>query len=107
MKKFLTLAACSLLVLSGCGDGGSSSSDGVLKVGVGGDFSQLDPAKADDSITANVLNQTYEGLYTLDTNGNAVPNLATADAEVSEDGLTYTITLKDGEIGRASCRERV
>lgn len=96
MKKFLTLAACSLLVLSGCGDGGSSSSDGVLKVGVGGDFSQLDPAKADDSITANVLNQTYEGLYTLDTNGNAVPNLATADAEVSEDGLTYTITLKDG-----------
>ncbi len=96
MKKFLTLAACSLLVLSGCGGNSGSSSDGVLRVGVGGDISHLDPATADDSITANILNQTYEGLYTLDKDGNAVPNLATADAEVSEDGLTYTVTLKDG-----------
>lgn len=96
MKKLLTLATCCLLVLAGCGSNGGGSSDGVLKVGVGGDIAQLDPAVADDSITANVLNQTYEGLYTLDKDGNAVPNLATADAEVSEDGLTYTITLKDG-----------
>ncbi len=98
MKKILTLAVCSLMVLAGCGgsgDGGSNS-DGVLKVGVGGDISPLDPARADDSITANILNQAYEGLYTLDKDGNAVPNLATADAVVSEDGLTYTITLKDG-----------
>lgn len=97
MKKLLTLAACCLVVLAGCGGSGDGgSSDGVLKVGVGGDISHLDPATADDSITANILNQTYEGLYTLDKDGNAVPNLATADATVSEDGLTYTVTLKDG-----------
>lgn len=96
MKKLFTLAVCSLVVLAGCGGDGGNNSDGVLKVGVGGDISHLDPATADDSITANILNQTYEGLYTLDTDGNAVPNLATEDAKVSEDGLTYTVTLKDG-----------
>lgn len=96
MKKLFTLAVCCLVVLAGCGGNEGGSSDGVLRVGVGGDISQLDPATADDSITANILNQTYEGLYTLDTDGNAVPNLATEDAKVSEDGLTYTVTLKDG-----------
>lgn len=99
MKKLLTLAACCMMVLAGCGGNGgngNASSDGVLKVGVGGDIAMLDPAVADDSITANILNHTYEGLYALDKDGNAVANLATGDATVSEDGLTYTVTLKDG-----------
>lgn len=98
MKKLLTLATCCLMMLAGCGSnsGGTGSSDGVLKVGVGGDTAQLDPAIVDDSITANILAQTYEGLYKLDKDGNAKPLLATADPVVSEDGLTYTITLKDG-----------
>lgn len=97
MKKLLQLAACFLMsatVLTGCG--GGSSNDGVLKVGVGGDTAFLDPAVVDDSITANILAQTYEGLYKLDTEGNPQPLLATALPEISEDGLTYTITLVDG-----------
>lgn len=97
MKKLLQLAACFLMaatVLTGCG--GGSSNDGVLKVGVGGDTAFLDPAVVDDSITANILAQTYEGLYKLDTEGNPQPLLATALPEISEDGLTYTIKLVDG-----------
>ena len=50
----------------------------------------------DDSITANVLAQCYDGLYKLDKDGNVTPNLATELPQVSEDGLTYTITIKDG-----------
>lgn len=97
MKKLLTLAACLLLsatVLTGCG--GGNSNDGILNVGVGGDTAIPDPAIVDDSITANILAQTYEGLYKLDKDGKPQPLLATAAPVVSEDGLTYTITLIDG-----------
>lgn len=97
MKKLLTLASCLLLcatVLTGCG--GGNSNDGILNVGVGGDTAIPDPAIVDDSITANILAQTYEGLYKLDTEGKPQPLLATAEPVVSEDGLTYTITLVDG-----------
>ena len=44
MKKLFTLAVCCLVVLAGCGGNEGGSSDGVLRVGVGGDISQLDPA---------------------------------------------------------------
>ncbi|WP_305037121.1 ABC transporter substrate-binding protein [Plantibacter sp. M259] len=37
----------------------------------------------------------YEGLYRLTDDGEVEPVLA-ADSTVSDDGLTYTFTLKDG-----------
>ncbi|MDD8048575.1 MAG: peptide ABC transporter substrate-binding protein [Thomasclavelia sp.] len=90
MKKLLSYALSALMCLSlltGCG----SSSSADVKVAVGGDTADLDPAIVDDSITANVLNQCYEGLYKLDKEGNVVTSLATDMPEISADGLTYTI----------------
>lgn len=96
MKKLLTFACCFLVlgtVLTGCGSG---KKDGYLYVAVGKNTALLDPSIVDDSVTANILNQTYEGLYRLGSDGKPVPAIAEGDPTVSEDGLTYTIKMKKG-----------
>ncbi len=97
MKKLFSSLVClaMLVSLTGCG-GGSNRDTSTVRAAVGGDIEILDPAIVDDSITANVLAQMYEGLYKLDQDGNAVPNVATDMPEISDDGLTYTIKIHDG-----------
>lgn len=97
MKKLFSSLLCLAMVLglTACGDSGREDKT-TLYAAQGGDIEIMDPAIVDDSVTANVLNQMYEGLYKLDQNGNPVANVATGNAEVSADGLTYTITLKEG-----------
>ncbi len=55
----------------------------------------LDPAICMNSNTSAVLGQLYYPLFRYDKNGN-VENLACESYTVSEDGLTYTFTLADG-----------
>ncbi|MEG0416723.1 MAG: peptide ABC transporter substrate-binding protein, partial [Erysipelothrix sp.] len=80
MKRlFASLMSLAMAVaLVGCGGGDSSSSSTTLRVGSGKDFANPDPAVVDDSVTANVLAQAYEGLYKLGKNGEVEPLLATA-----------------------------
>lgn len=108
MKKFLATAAAATLAatsLLGCGGGSkdivAESGKKNITVAVGGNFANPDPAIVDDSITANVLNQCYDGLFSLDKDGNVQAELAAEiptkeNGGVSADGLTYTIKLKDG-----------
>lgn len=102
MKKILASTAALAMVattLTGCGGSGDITAESGktnLTVAVGGDFALPDPAIVDDSITSNVLAQCYDGLYKLDKDGNVVANLAEDLPTISEDGLTYTIKLKDG-----------
>lgn len=97
MKKlFAGLMSLAMAVaLVGCG-GGDSASTSTVRVGVGKDFANPDPAVVDDSVTANVLAQVYEGLYKLATDGSVETALATAMPTISEDGLTYTIKIREG-----------
>ncbi len=102
MKKILASTAALAMVattLTGCGGSGDITAESGKKnltVAVGGDCALPDPAIVDDSITANVLAQCYDGLYKLDKDGNVIANLAEDLPTISEDGLTYTIKLKDG-----------
>lgn len=102
MKKILASTAALAMVattLTGCGGSGDITAESGktnLTVAVGGDFALPDPAIVDDSITSNVLAQCYDGLYKLDKGGNVIANLAEDLPTISEDGLTYTIKLKDG-----------
>ena len=102
MKKILASTAALAMVattLTGCGGSGDITAESGKKnltAAVGGDFALPDPAIVDDSITANVLAQCYDGLYKLDKDGNVIANLAEDLPTISEDGLTYTIKLKDG-----------
>ena len=59
----------------------------------------LDPIQADDLYANDEVSRAYEGLYQyhyLKRPFVLVPNLAEAMPEVSKDGRTYTIRLKQG-----------
>jgi oligopeptide transport system substrate-binding protein len=56
----------------------------------------LDPQQATDGTSFEVIADYTDGLYQMDKDGKAVPALA-ADTKVSDDGLTYTFTLKDAK----------
>ncbi|NUN65938.1 peptide ABC transporter substrate-binding protein [Pseudanabaena biceps] len=57
----------------------------------------LDPADANEFFISNVFYNTLERLYTYKEGSNEiVPQLATAMPKVSEDGLTYTVPVRQG-----------
>ncbi|WEF25688.1 peptide ABC transporter substrate-binding protein [Paracoccus sp. S3-43] len=56
----------------------------------------LDPAKNADVEGSDVLRQLFEGLMNEGPTGAMVPGMAESHAE-SEDGLTYTFTLRDAK----------
>jgi peptide/nickel transport system substrate-binding protein len=96
----VTLSACASSDrdsgAEGEGEGEQAQSGGTLVFGAASDPTNLDPAFASDGETFRVLRQMYETLLTTEPGGTeAVPGLA-EDFEVSEDGLEYTFTLREG-----------
>lgn len=55
----------------------------------------LDPALAQGTHDSWILQHVFERLMTYDQEGNLVPGMAKEEPVISEDGLTYTFTLKD------------
>lgn len=74
---------------------GEPTYGGTVTVGVTQDFDSLDPHKAEQAGTKEVLFNIFEGLVKMDENGNLVPAVA-EHYEISEGGMLYTFTLKDG-----------
>lgn len=118
MKKWLTLLLMSLvaIVLAACTaseDAGSddstenkpsegveseSNTDGekILYLNNGNEPTSFDPSIGFDSISWDPLNNLMEGLVRLDA--NLEPKEAMAEKiDISEDGLTYTFTLRDAQ----------
>ena len=78
--------------------GSASSGDAELVVGLPQDLdNSLDPYQITAAGTREVLFNVYEGLVKPDTDGNFVDAVA-SEHEISEDGLTYTFTLRDGVV---------
>ncbi|MDL1903147.1 ABC transporter substrate-binding protein, partial [Anaerolineae bacterium CFX9] len=59
------------------------------------DINSLDPHVGYDTLSWPVSSLFYIGLIGLDENQQPIPKLAES-VEVSEDGLTYTFTLREG-----------
>jgi oligopeptide transport system substrate-binding protein len=53
----------------------------------------MDPGMAEDVSSGEIIRDLFEGLYNQDGDGNVVPGVALSHT-VSEDGLTYTFTLR-------------
>ncbi|GCF95577.1 peptide ABC transporter substrate-binding protein [Enterococcus florum] len=113
MRKLATFGviAFSAVLLAGCyggnddqtGDSGSSSGGensqaGVFNVIVPQEIPSADLSQATDTISFTALNNVYEGIYRLDGNSEPKPAGAAEMAKVSEDGLTYTIKLRDDAV---------
>ncbi|MGO3732051.1 MAG: peptide ABC transporter substrate-binding protein [Vagococcus sp.] len=97
MSSLVLLGAC-----SGSNDkaGSSGKKEGekteqVAKFGVPQEVASIDTAIATDKVSFGVLNQIYEGFYRMDENNLPIPSGATDMAKVSDDGLEYTLTLRD------------
>ena len=109
-RALLLLAVASMLAISLCACGGdtpnssdpaASASSGELSkgnsvtVGIAQDIDSLDPHKAVNAGTSEVLFNIYEGLMKASPDGGVIPAVA-SDYEMSEDGKTYTFTLREG-----------
>ncbi len=104
----LMLVMALSVALSGCsGDKKGDSSDqsdasskeptygGSVVVGIQQDIDSLDPHKATAAGTKEILFNIFEGLVKPDENGNLIKAVA-SDYKVSDDGLVYTFTIRDG-----------
>lgn len=110
--KYLGIAVASVSAASlvGCGgddgDGGGSGNGGgatgsggvdTIIYAQGAEPRALDPAYFDDGESAKPAGNIYEGLYQYgDRDTTVLPCLATELPDISTDGLTYTIKLRQG-----------
>ena len=67
----------------------------TLRVNLASEPDYLDPALNSSVDGACLAANAFSGLYTYNAEGKTVPACATG-YEVSEDGLTYTVTLQEG-----------
>lgn len=101
-RFYLSLFCCCLLLVVGCqsrspGPGSSATgSDARLALGTTGKVRTLDPADALELFSGNLLYNMGDRLYTYKSGTTElVPQLATELPKVSDDGLVYTIPLRD------------
>lgn len=103
LKKsaLLGLIALSSIALAACGgnsknaDGGSGSEEKVFRYIERQEMPSADPSLATDEVSFVALNNVYEGIYRLDKDNKPQPAGAAEKAEVSEDGLTYKVKLRE------------
>ena len=67
----------------------------ILNIMEMGTLTLMDSALAQDVGTFNVLSNVNEGLFRLDEDNIPIPALAKEAPDISEDGLTYTFTLRE------------
>lgn len=109
-KRVLSLLTAALLLISLCactgdtgsnGDGQSSADSDELSdrssvtVGIMQDLDSLDPHKAVNAGTGEVLFNLFEGLMKASPDGGVIPAVA-SDYALSADGTRYTFTLREG-----------
>lgn len=90
------LALCSLALLPGCEREAASTAappSNMLVRGNGPEPESLDPQKARQDSSLNILRDVYEGLAALDTHAEPVPGAAQSWT-VSTDGLRYRFQLR-------------
>lgn len=93
----LLLLMMTTIALCGCaGDKEDTTSlNSSITIGIPQDLEDsLDPHKVSAAGTKEILFNIYEGLVKYDSTGNLNAAIA-ADYVISEDGLTYTFTLRD------------
>jgi oligopeptide transport system substrate-binding protein len=94
------LAGAALLGTAGCGvfeQGGGQQGGGgnSITVQLEGPIRDMDSTTTTDSVSSEVLQHVMDGLYRLDENTKPFPAMAES-VEISDDGLDYTFTLRDG-----------
>ena len=96
MKKTMLALVLALSILLSCVPCfAEADSENVLRVYTNRVFRSFNQVTASDGNFFDVAGSFSEGLVRLDADGNPQPGLAESYT-VSDDGLTYTFTLRDG-----------
>lgn len=97
-KKVLTLAGVALTAMSlaACGNNDKNKASGDLNVTLKANPVTLDPAKTIETPSSSMQTQSFEGLLKYDKNNKVVLGEAASQPKVTNDGKTWTFTLKKG-----------
>ena len=89
-----------VLLLAGCsnskdkaGDSDKKGEENTLRVAMATEIDSLDPFKMTAGDTETIMDQVFDGLFDVDTDGSLIPDLAESYS-ISEDGKTYDFKLK-------------
>src|SRR5262245_41528109 len=87
-----------LVTAAGCSDptGGGGAAGGSITVALAEQPDALDPTVASTYVGRIVFANMCEKLYDVGDGLSLEPQLATDMPEISDDGKTYTISLRDG-----------
>jgi peptide/nickel transport system substrate-binding protein len=110
-RRLVAVAAALPLVLAACSGGGATSkpkisgaaaddravkNGGTLTMALSADPDALDPSTSTTLLGREVFTSLCEKLYDIDAGAKLVPQLAASLPDVSKDGKTVTIKLRDG-----------
>jgi peptide/nickel transport system substrate-binding protein len=110
VTKFLSLFSLCLLLVISCGtqpqttntsstSGSTPAGDGRITIGTTSKPRTLDPADAYELASLGLVFNMSDRLYTYEPGSTEIqPQLATSLPKVSQDGLTYTIPLRQGVV---------
>jgi oligopeptide transport system substrate-binding protein len=92
---FLSMALVVAMLFTACSTTTSKEGKKILRSNNSSEPGTLDPALAQGTHESWVLENVFEGLMTFDEKGELVKGMA-EDYKISDDGLTYTFTIRDG-----------
>ena len=108
-KIVLSFVAISIILLSSCGGGESSTSEndtqnneanvndgGCLDFAIAEKYHTLDPIKVTNVVTFHIVSQIYEPLLRFDEKDLTLQPLLAESWAISEDNLKLTFKLKKG-----------
>ncbi|KAF1304098.1 peptide ABC transporter substrate-binding protein [Candidatus Enterococcus willemsii] len=96
MKKGFWLGAlAAITLLVGCSTGKEETTVKTVNLMSASELTTLDTSNMLDFPDAITHTAAFEGLYALDENDEVIPAAAKELPEISEDGKTYTITLRE------------
>ncbi|MDJ0801159.1 MAG: ABC transporter substrate-binding protein [Calothrix sp. MO_167.B12] len=106
MKRFLALFAVCLFLVVSCGTRPQTTTttispggDGSITIGTTGKPRTLDPADSYELSSLGIIFNMSDRLYVYKPGTTEIkPQLATEMPKISEDGLTYTIPLRQGVV---------
>lgn len=96
MLSLLLMLTTLTVALCGCAGNKQGENSSQITIGIPQDLEDsLDPHKAVAAGTEEVLFNLFEGLVKPDSQGNVIPAVA-SDYVMSNEGKTYTFTLREG-----------
>lgn len=100
---FTAFMAGGMELLLACGPGGGTGAPtqevkkgGHVTEAIISDLRSFNGVLTSDTVSSSATSMIYDSLYTQDPKGNLFPLLAKEAPKTASDGLTYTITLRDG-----------